>query len=162
MTGGRGALRPVAAWLGLIGLCVVLNGVAGAAVAVLVGALLLAKAPLRWLGIAGVVALAVVPIVVLGGGLPSAGEVSPSFVSRTLVPHHLTFAGLVLVSTWAVLELVPHLGDRRSSGDGTGAPGPASRGEDPGAARARLVAGLLLVGAVAVGAVVAVQAVLQA
>ena len=154
------ALRPVGAWVALFGLCVVLDGVVGAAVAVLVGALLLARVPVRWLGVAGVVALAIVPIVVPGGGLPGTGEVSPTFVSRTLVPHHLTFAGLVLASCWAVLELVPRLGVRPGAGEGQVDPG--GGGGAVGDPRARLVAGLLAVGAVAVGAVLAVQAVLQA
>jgi hypothetical protein len=131
----------------------------GAIAAVLVAALILAQVPPRWIGIVGVVSLAVVPLVVLGGGLPTSGEVSPTFVSRTLVPHHLTFVGLVLVSTWAVLELAPHLHREPVTGEEQGAASGA-QGEAPAAGQ--VVAAALLVAAVAAGAFVAVQAVWQA
>lgn len=150
MTGDRrGALAPVGAWLLLAGACTALAGLAGLATAVVVAAVLLARLPHRVLGALGVAALAAVPVVVLGRGLPSEGEVSPFFVAGSLWPHHLAFAGLVLVGAWAVLDLRVRLA--ASPPDAVPAPPP----------RPPLVVGVVLVAVVAVGATVATLAVLQ-
>lgn len=104
-----------ASWRLLVGggaLCLVgllLDGGPGLTVGIVVVAVILAGLPRALLGLLGVVALAGVPIAVLWRGLPSGDEISPAFVTGSLVPHHLTFAGLVLVGAWVVLDLAPSL-----------------------------------------------------
>ncbi|MEZ5183472.1 MAG: hypothetical protein R2702_16595 [Acidimicrobiales bacterium] len=138
----------VGGWLLLAGGATALDGLVGLGVAVLVGAVLLAGGPPRALGALGTAALAAVPVVHLGRGLPSDDEVSPFFVAGSLWPHHLAFAGLVLVGSWAVLDLGHQL--RSSPPD----PVPAVPSRPPVRAAAALVL------AVAVGAVAASVAVL--
>jgi hypothetical protein len=157
--------RGVGAWLVLAGVLVALDGAVGGAVAVAIGAVALAELPRRILAIGGTVALAAVPVAVLARGLPSEEEVSPAFVVGSLVPHHLTFAGLVLVGTWAVLDVRAH-GVRRPLAAG---PDPAtvspSAGHEAGAGASTglpLGMGLAIVGLVAVGAIAACAAVLGA
>lgn len=150
MTEPRGrALAPVGGWLLFAGACTALAGVAGLAAAVVVAAVLLARLPHRVLGALGVVALAAVPLVVVGRGLPSEAEVSPFFVSGSLWPHHLAFGGLVLVGAWAVLDV------RRRLAGGTLDPVPAPPPRPP------LAIGVAIVALVALGAVAATLAVLQ-
>lgn len=145
--------RAVGGWLVLLGAAVALDGVVGGLAAVVIAALVLARLPLRVLGALGVAALVATPIAVLAQGLPATDEVSPSFVTRSLLPHHLVFAGLVWVGTWAVLDLLPHLV----------APSEVPDADDgPPTSRARRLAGTALTAAVAVAALAACVAVLQA
>lgn len=146
--------RSVGSWTVLLGAAVLLDGVVGGLVVVVVGAVALARLPWRILGGLGVVALVAVPLVVLGLGLPATDEVSPTFVSRSLAPHHLAFAGLVWVGAWAVLDLLPHIAAAAA------APHPDDPRPAPTSRRRRL-AGAVLVAVVAVGAVAASVAVLH-
>lgn len=146
--------RSVGSWTVLLGAAVLLDGVVGGLVVVVVGAVALARLPWRILGGLGVVALVAVPLVVLGLGLPATDEVSPTFVSRSLAPHHLAFAGLVWVGAWAVLDLLPHIAAAAA------APHPDDPRPAPTSRRRRLV-GAVLVAVVAVGAVAASVAVLH-
>jgi putative Ca2+/H+ antiporter (TMEM165/GDT1 family) len=141
--------RAIGAWLVLAGVCTALDGAVGAAVAVLVGAVLLAQLPSRVLAWSGVAALLAVPIVLLVRGLPDRDEVSPAFVVGSLVPHHLAFAGVVLVSVAALLDLLAR--DR----DGA-ARDPVVDVPD----RPPLVVAVLLCALVAAGALLATLAVL--
>lgn len=143
--------RGLGAWLLFAGACVALDGAVGGAVAVLVAAVVLAGLPRRLLAVAGLVALAAVPVAVVGRGLPTDDEVSPAFVVGSLVPHHLMFAGLVLVGTWAVLDLA----HRRRAGEPAVAVPPIPP-------RLPLGLGLAIVAIVAVGAIAASVAVLAA
>jgi hypothetical protein len=143
--------RGLGAWLLLAGACVAIDGAVGGAVAVLVAAVVLAGLPRRLLAIVGVVALAAVPVAVVGRGLPADDEVSPAFVVGSLVPHHLMFAGLVLVGTWAVLDLVAR---RRAGEPAVAVPPPPDR--------LPVAVGLAIVGIVAIGAIAASVAVLAA
>jgi hypothetical protein len=138
----------VGAWLVLAGACIALDGAVGGAVAVAIAAVVLADLPRRLLAVAGVVALLAVPVAVIARGLPTDDEVSPAFVVGSLVPHHLMFAGLVLVGTWAVLDRRAH--PRLGAGDAApGAPPPLP-----------IAIGVALVVVVALGAVAASIAVL--
>lgn len=105
----RLGLAAIAAWFLFAGVCFALDGAVGIAVAVVVAAVVLARLPRRWLGALGLAALVAAPASVLLDGLPSPAEVSPGFVTRSLLPHHLTFAGFALVSAWVVLDLAEHL-----------------------------------------------------
>lgn len=87
----------------------VLDGPTGIVVGVIVVAVLLAGVTRRAIGAAGVLALVATPIAVVVNGIPAPDEVSPVFVVGSLWPHHLTFAGLSLVGTWVVLDVVDHL-----------------------------------------------------
>jgi hypothetical protein len=98
--------RAVAAWCGLLALGVLLGGAMGVAVAVVVAALVLARRPRSDIGLLGVVALACVPLFVLLAGLPARADISPAFVTATPWSHRLAFAGLLLVGTWTVLDVV--------------------------------------------------------
>jgi hypothetical protein len=102
-------LAVVVAWLVLTALAFALDGVTGAAVGVLVAAIVLARLSPKVLGGLGVVALVAAPISILLKGVPDPSDVSPFFVAGDLWPHHLVFAGLALVGCCAVLELGDHL-----------------------------------------------------
>ncbi len=108
--------RGVAAWVGLVAVLGALDGLPGTAAALVVGVVVLARLPRRWIGRIGVAALVAVPVVVVAGGVPTEAQVSPAFVSRSLWPHHLAFVGLTLVCTAAVLELLPSLRSLRRAG----------------------------------------------
>ena len=101
--------RVALVFLALLVVAAALDGSVGGAVVVFVGAVLLAGLPLDVLGRVGVVALALVPLILIVQGVPTAASVSPAFVSHTMLPHHLAFIGISLVSAGAVLDLVPHL-----------------------------------------------------
>lgn len=151
------AWRPLGAWVLLLAVTVALDGLVGGLAAVVVGAVLLARLPARIVGALGSVALLAVPIVVVILGIPTAEEVSPAFVTRSLVPHHLTFVGLVWAGSWAVLDLLPHL---------VATPEPvaleAGGAGDGSSSTAERIAAAVVVLVVAVGAVLACAAVLQA
>lgn len=148
----RPSLRAVGIWVLATGVAVALDGVIGGLVLVVVAAVLLAGFPKRVLGALGVGLLALVPVAVVIDGIPTSADVSPAFVLRSLVPHHLMFAGLVLVSAFALLDLAPHL---RQWADGEQVP--QNDGPPLGT-----VAGAVVVALVAVGAVAACLAVLGA
>lgn len=109
-------LRGVAAWLALVVVLGALDGLPGTAAALVVGAVVLARLPRRWIGLVGLAALVAVPVVVVAGGVPTEAQVSPAFVTRSMWPHHLAFVGLALVCTTAVLELLPSLRGLRRAG----------------------------------------------
>lgn len=152
--------RGVAAWLVLVAVLAALDGLPGTTAALVVGVVVLARLPRRWIGLIGVAALVAVPIVVVAGGVPTEAEVSPGFVTRSMWPHHLAFVGLALVCTAAVLELLPSLrGLRRAGVVHADDADPGHRSPFavlPGWTRHTIVA------TVAVGLVVACLAVLQA
>lgn len=148
----RPSLRAIALWLVIVGVAVALDGLVGGLTVVFVAAVLLAGLPTRVIGGLGVLLLAIAPVAFLVEGVPSASDVSPALVIRSLIPHHLTFAGLVLVSAFALIDLAPHLrawasADRPAQDDGP----------PLGAAL-----GAVVVGIVAVGALLACRAVLAA
>lgn len=130
----RPSARAVAAWCGLLALGVLLGGAMGVAVAVVVAALVLARRPRSDIGLLGVVALACVPLFVLLAGLPARADISPAFVTATPWSHRLAFAGLLLVGTWTVLDVVagrrggpaasPPASPPAAGGPGAGEPGP--------------------------------------
>lgn len=108
--------RGVAAWLGFVAVLGALDGLPGTTAALVVGVIVLARLPRRWIGLVGVAALVAVPVVVLAGGVPTEAQVSPRFVTRSMWPHHLAFVGLALVCAAAVLELLPSLRSLRRAG----------------------------------------------
>lgn len=128
-TGSRRWVAPVV-WLALALVAVALDGATGGAVAVLVGAVVLARAPRQILGGIGVLCLLGVPIAVVARGVPSPEDVSPFFVVRSLLPHHLMFAGLALVGSNVVLDLASRLrgASRHAVPDGVR---PHRDGDDP-------------------------------
>lgn len=147
---GRPSGRAVASWFGLLALGVLLGGVVGVAVAVVVAALVLARRPRSDIGLLGVVALVCVPLFVLLAGLPSRAGVSPAFVTATPWSHRLAFAGLLLVGTWAVLDVAA---GRRA--DPTARPPTAAeRPPQPSTAVAVAIVVVVAVGAVAASAAV--------
>lgn len=148
------SLWSLGAWLVLLGVTVALDGLVGGLVAVVVGAVLLARLSPRILGALGTLALLGVPVAVLVQGVPTPEEVSPLFVTRSLVPHHLTFAGLVWAGAWAVLDLLPHLVTAAETAD-------PLDGAPPSAPVDRVLAAVVVL-AVAIGAVLACAAVLHA
>ncbi len=111
----RPGRRSVLLWVACAAVAVALDGVVGGLVAVVVAAVLLAGLPPRSLGGLGVVALAAVPFAVILQGVPTTQTVSPGFVSATMWPHHLAFAGVVWAGAGAVLDLWPHLASLRES-----------------------------------------------
>lgn len=144
--------KAIGLWLVLAGIAVAIDGVAGGLAFVVIAAVLLAGLPTRIIGGLGVLALIGAPIAVIIEGIPTDSGVSPAFVTRSLLPHHLTFAGLILVSGFALIDLAPHL---RTWADGE------HPTQDDGPPFGTIV-GAVLVGIVAVGAVVACWAVLGA
>jgi hypothetical protein len=70
--------------------------------------------------------LALVPCVILAGGLPSARTISPLLIASDLTPHLLAGAGLALL----VLGIVR---DRTADGVHSSDPPPAARDGSPGA-----------------------------
>ncbi len=106
---GRPSVWAALAWVVYAAGAVALDGTVGGLAAVAVAAVVLADLPNRWLGAAGVVAVAAVPIVVLFDGVPTDAEVSPSFVSRSMIPQHLMFVGLAWVGASAVRSVLPGL-----------------------------------------------------
>ncbi|HWJ96504.1 MAG TPA: hypothetical protein VNQ33_00010 [Acidimicrobiales bacterium] len=146
----RPSLRAIGAWLLIIGLAVALDGLVGGLAVVFVAAVLLAGLPTRVIGGLGVLALALAPVAFLVEGVPSASDVSPALVIRSLLPHHLTFVGLVLVSAFALIDLAPHLRSWASA---------ERRAQDDGPPLGAAL-GAVVVGAVALGALLACRAVL--
>lgn len=148
----RPSFRTVGAWLLLVGAAVALDGLVGGLTLVFVAAVLLAGVSIRVIGGVGVALLALSPIAFLIEGVPTSSGISPTIVTRSLLPHHLTFSGLVLVSAFALLDLAPHLhawatAERRAQDDGP----PLGT-----------IAGVAVVAVVAVGALLACRAVLGA
>jgi hypothetical protein len=142
----------IGAWVLLTGVAVALDGLVGGLTLVLVAAVLLAGLPVRLIGALGVLCLVLVPVAVIVDGIPSAQEVSPELITRSLLPHHLAFAGVVLVCAFAVIDLLPHLRDWAVAETP-----PQDDGPPLGAA-----VGAIVVAAIAVGALVACRAVLGA
>jgi hypothetical protein len=157
VTGRRPDAAAVGAWSGLLGVAVLLAGWVGVVGAVCVAAVVLAGLPRRVIGLVGLGSLACVPLFVLLAGLPARSEVSPAFVTDSLWPHRLAFVGLLLVSTWAVLDLGPHL---QRGGDEVGSDRASDGSADPPVLPPAVAVGVVAV--VAVGAVVASLAVLGA
>jgi hypothetical protein len=131
---------------------VALDGIVGGLTLVVVAAILLAGLPTRVIGALGVLCLALVPVAIIIDGIPSDREISPALITRSLLPHHLAFAGVVLVRAFALIDLAPHLRAWAASE----AP-PQDDGPPLGA-----VVGTAVVAVVAVGAVLACRAVLGA
>ncbi len=148
----RPSARAVGIWLVLTGLAVALDGLVGGLTLVIIAVVLLAGISIRVLGGLGVILLALAPIAFLVEGVPTADDISPAIVIRSLLPHHLTFAGLVLVGAFAVLDLAPHLRDWASAERA-----PQDDGPPLGA-----VGGVVVVAVVALGALLACRAVLGA
>jgi hypothetical protein len=142
----------VGAWVLVAGVAVALDGLVGGLALVLVAAVLLADLPTRVLGALGVLCLALVPVAIIADGVPSAREISPAVVTRSLVPHHLAFAGVVLVGAFALIDLAPHLRAWAAGG-----PPPQEDGPPLGT-----TVGAIVVAVIAVGAVLACRAVLGA
>ncbi|MFN8018207.1 MAG: hypothetical protein U0P45_08795 [Acidimicrobiales bacterium] len=149
-------MRAAAAWTAFALVAVALDGPVGGIVPVIVAAVLLARIQIRAIAALGVVALALAPITVLWGGLPAADEVSPRFVLDNMPAHHLTFAGLLLVGTWAVLDMWPAM-HARAKGAQEVPPTPVDQPPNP-----PLVVGIVVVAAVAALMFVLCQAVLGA
>jgi hypothetical protein len=147
----RPSWRSVGGWLVLVGAAVALDGPVGGLALVFVAAVLLAGLSPRIVGGVGVALLVLAPLAVILEGLPSESQVSPAFVSRSLLPHHLTFAGLVLVSAYALIDLIPHL---RAWAAGAH-PAPAE-GPPLGTALGVAITALVAIGAVAACAAVLV------
>jgi hypothetical protein len=148
----RVSWRAVAAWLVVAGAAIAIDGLVGGLAMVFVAAVLLAGISTRVIGAVGVALLAAAPVAILVEGVPSQSSVSPAFVSRSLVPHHLTFAGLILVGAFALIDLAPHL---RAWAEGEH---PAQDDGPP----LGTVGGVVAVVVVAVGALAACWAVLGA
>lgn len=146
----RASLRAAGAWVLLVGVAVALDGMIGGLALVVVAAVLLAGLPTRLLGALGVGLLVLVPVAVVVDGIPTGGEISPAFVLRSLVPHHLTFAGLVLVCAYALIDLAPHLRQWAA----------AERAPQDDGPPLGVVLGAVVVALVAVGAVAACASVL--
>lgn len=150
---GRGPVRPtpwaIGGWLVLVGLAVALDGPVGGLALVFVAAVLLAGVSPRLIGGVGVLLLALAPLAVVLEGLPARSQVSPAFVTRSLVPHHLTFAGLLLVCAFALIDLAPHL---RAWADA--ARPPQDDGPPLGAVAGVVVTAVVALAALAAGAAV--------
>ncbi|WP_421121053.1 hypothetical protein ACE2AJ_07205 [Aquihabitans daechungensis] len=156
---GEGVTRPprpslwaVGGWLLLVGLAVALDGPVGGFTMVAIAAVLLAGLPTRLIGGLGVLLLALTPVAIILEGIPTDREISPEFVTRSLLPHHLAFAGLVLVGAFALIDLAPHLRDWAA----------AERPPQDDGPPFGTVIGAVLVALVAVGALLACRAVLGA
>jgi len=108
--------RSAFGWLLYAGFLGMLDGLPGMVAALVVGVVYLAGFPRKAIGWLGVGCLASVPVVIVIQGIPTQASVSPKFVSRSLWPHHLTFIGLALVCTAAVIDLVPTLRALRRAG----------------------------------------------
>ena len=148
----RPSARAVIGWIVLIAVGAALDGLVGGLTVVAVAAVLLAGLSTRLIGGAGVVLLLLVPVAIIIEGLPANSEISPEIVTRSLLPHHLAFAGLILVCAFALIDLAPHL---RAWASAERAP------QDDGPPLGTVV-GALLVAAVVVGAILACRAVLSA
>ena len=148
----RPSWRAIVAWIVLIGVAAALDGLVGGLTLVVVAAVLLAGLSPRLVGGLGVVLLVLAPIAFLVEGLPTERTISPTIVTRSLLPHHLVFAGLVLVCAFALIDLAPHL---RAWATAERTP------QDDGPPFGTVV-GALVVGVVAVGALLACRAVLGA
>jgi hypothetical protein len=152
MSGRLPTRSGIGSWCALLGVAVFLGGWMGGVGAVVVAVVVLADLPKRVIGVVGVASLVCVPLFVLLAGLPARSEVSPAFVNASLWPHRLAFVGLLLVGTWAILDLLPHL--RREAEEAPPAPVPAPVPPT--------FLAVVLVLLVAAGAVAASLAVLQA
>ena len=108
--------RSAFGWLLYAAFLGILDGLPGTLAALVVGVVYLGRFPKKAIGWLGVACLAAVPVVVVVQGIPNQASVSPKFVSRSLWPHHLTFIGLALVCTAAVIDLVPTLRALRKAG----------------------------------------------
>lgn len=112
----RPNVRAVLGWIAYAAVLGFLDGVPGMAAAVVVGVVFLAGLSRRVIGVVGVACLAAAPLAVVIAGIPTEASVSPKFVARSLWPHHLTFVGMALVCTAAVVDLAPRLRALRQSG----------------------------------------------
>lgn len=148
----RPSWRAIALWLVATGAAVAIDGVVGGLALVFVAAVVLAGISARVIGAVGVLLLAAAPMAVLFEGIPSDADVSPLFVTRSLLPHHLTFAGLILVCSYALIDLAPHLRDWAQGDHPVQDDGPPFG----------TVVGVAVVAVVAVGALAACVAVLRA
>lgn len=152
--------RGAAAWSVLAVVLVLLDGWVGATVAILVAAAIVARVSMRVVGGVGVALLTAAAALVLADGLPRPSELSPAFVARSLVPHHLTFAGLALLSVAVVLDSLPHLVRARPATTPRPVDGRGRRIGTP--APVPVAVGVALVAIVALGAAAACWAVWQA
>ena len=148
----RPSLRAIGGWILLVGIAVALDGLVGGLTMVVIAAILLAGLPKRLIGGLGVALLILTPIAIVIEGVPNADEISPEIVTRSLLPHHLAFSGLVLVCAFALIDLAPHL-----RGWAAAERPPQDDGPPFGTA-----VGVALVAVVALGALVACRAVLGA
>jgi predicted dienelactone hydrolase len=88
--------RALVGWIVLAGICFALDGLVGLIVAILVGLALASRQPPRRLMASGAVLLAILPVVVLSHGLPSANTISATFASHDTLATDVAFAGLAL------------------------------------------------------------------
>ena len=146
----------VLAWTAFALTAVLLDGPYGGVVPVIVAAVLLARLPMRVIGGIGVVAIGLVPFSLLLQGVPRPDEISPRFVVDAMAAHHLAFGGLLLVGTWAVLDMWPAM--RSTARGAREVPPPAV--DEP--ARPELGIAILIVALVAAIMVMACAAVLGA
>jgi hypothetical protein len=142
------------------GMGLFLDGLAGGVAGVVVGAVLLARLPTRVIGGIGVACLVAAPVAVAVDGVPSAAEIAPAIVGRSLWPHHLTFVGLALVAAWVAIDVVGPLRRQRESGPHRAVG--AEEGPEPGLAAAPLGVRWVIVAVVALGALAASVAVVLA
>lgn len=98
------AWRTLVAWLVITGVVVALDGWTGLVVGVGIGAALLAGVRPRALSAAGVVCAALVPVWILSRGSVTTEDVTPALVVESLLPHHLAFSALVLLTVSVVLQ----------------------------------------------------------
>lgn len=102
--------QSLVAWLVLTGVVVALDGGTGLVLSVGIGAALLAGVQPRVLSAAGVVCAALVPVWILSGGSVTTEDITPALVNESMVPHHLAFSALVLLTVSVILqaERAPH------------------------------------------------------
>jgi hypothetical protein len=145
------------------GVALFLDGLPGGAAGVVVGAVLLARLPMRVIGGIGVACLVAAPVAVAIDGVPRTSEIAPAIVGRSLWPHHLTFVGLALVAAWVVIDvvgLVGSAGSDRSAGAHHAVE--AEDGPEPALAAAPRLVRLAIVAVVSLGALAASVAVVLA
>jgi len=124
----RGFVRPsrrgLAGWLALAAVAALLDGWVGLLAPFVVAVVVGARLRRSVLGAIGTFFLALAGLGVLLDSSGDRSDVHQAFVTRSLVPHHLTFLGLALVCTWVVLDLAPHLTGGRAGEPGTPEPAP--------------------------------------
>lgn len=147
----RPTLGGFAAWLALASIGAALDGWVGLLPAFLVALLAFARADRRVLGGLGVGLLCAVPAVVLAEARTGIAQVDQDYAYRSMLPQHLTFVGLALTVTWALIDLKPLVGRLR----GRRAVPDAAEPFDGWPAASRFV----VVGVVAVAAILAVAAI---